>query len=274
MALYAGGQRIARIYKGDTRIARAYNGSALVFRAYLDPAQALFDAMTVKPGATRRLLIADTIRDLIAAGVWAKLDLFYVLAAHDEQAARLNWKNPGANTLTAVNSPAFAADQGFTGNATDAYLATGFNPVLQAGQFTQNSAHIGTFVRTTSVSSAVDAGYESSPIVRIRSRTGTEIVNVNNSGGLVADVGDPPMHLMGIRRSSNNLFMFADGVEVADEIDTSSAPLSQQFLILACNGVFVDRQCSVFHIGAALDDTEALAISTIIANYLDAVGAI
>src|SRR5690606_35810663 len=100
--------------------------------------------MTTPPTRARQLLINTTITNLIAAGLWPKLDVLYLLAAADEQAARLNWKNPGTFTCTAVNSPTFTADRGFAGDGSTSYLDTNFNISSASGRlYEQNSAHIG-----------------------------------------------------------------------------------------------------------------------------------
>ena len=52
-------------------------------------AQAYFAAMTVQPSAARKGLLRDLIAGLKADGAWAKLRGFWLLAAHDAQAARL-----------------------------------------------------------------------------------------------------------------------------------------------------------------------------------------
>src|SRR5688500_11442038 len=54
-------------------------------------ASALALRFTTDPGEVRRGLVDDCIGALKAAGLWAKLDAFYMLAAHDAQAARCNW---------------------------------------------------------------------------------------------------------------------------------------------------------------------------------------
>lgn len=62
-------------------------------------ARALMARMTTAPSASRARAIATLVRTLKAAGIWSKLDLLYILAAHDAQAARLNWV-PWTGTVT------------------------------------------------------------------------------------------------------------------------------------------------------------------------------
>jgi hypothetical protein len=95
--------------------------------ASLDPdALTLIAAMTVAPNAARRQVISDHIVALKAAGIWALLDAYWMLAAHDEQASRLNWKSPGDFTLAPAGVIAFTTDRGWQGNGSSGYLDTGW----------------------------------------------------------------------------------------------------------------------------------------------------
>ena len=78
---------------------------------------------------------------LKSSGAWAKLDLFYVFAtnATPDTAALVNWKS-GFPNGTLVNSPTFNANQGFTGNGTDAYIDTNFDPTISGINYTQDNA--------------------------------------------------------------------------------------------------------------------------------------
>lgn len=90
-------------------------------------------AMSSAPAAGRATAIDNLIARLEVKGVWPSLRALWVLAAHHEQAARINLRAPGVNDLVAVNSPAFAVDGGFTGNGTTSWLETGLSPADVAG---------------------------------------------------------------------------------------------------------------------------------------------
>ncbi len=100
---------------------------------YSPEAAALLSRMTVTPSTARKQLIDALIATLVGAGIWAKLDALYLLAAHDAQAARLNWIADRYN-LTAVNSPTFTTDRGYAGTGAAMYLDTGFNPATAASR--------------------------------------------------------------------------------------------------------------------------------------------
>lgn len=88
---------------------------------------ALFARMSATPDATRQATINTLIRTVKSAGVWAKLKALHVYAAHDSQAAALNWVSAAANA-TLVASPTFVADRWFYGNGSTSYINTGANP--------------------------------------------------------------------------------------------------------------------------------------------------
>ncbi|WP_336802535.1 hypothetical protein, partial [Kaistia sp. MMO-174] len=73
-----------------------------------------FARLTNQPTTARKKLYNDLIVSLKTAGVWAKLDALYVLAAADAQAARQNLV-ANAYNISASGSPVFTADRGYTG---------------------------------------------------------------------------------------------------------------------------------------------------------------
>ncbi len=108
--------------------------------------RALRAAMTVPPPPGRLWQIDQTIRQLKSHGIWQKLDVLWVMASHDAQAARLNWKAPASFALTEVNSPTFTADRGYAGNGSTSYLNTGWNPATNGVNYTLNSASLGAYI--------------------------------------------------------------------------------------------------------------------------------
>src|SRR5690606_39788847 len=80
-------------------------------------------------------------------GAWGALDGLYVLAAHDAQAARINWKDP-ANVATTINAPTFTADRGYQGDGSSSSLDTNFNPVSASQNYQQDACHLGVWPLT------------------------------------------------------------------------------------------------------------------------------
>ena len=93
--------------------------------------QAVLDQSTslgyTAPSAAQQTLQNTLVTDLKTAGVWDKLDLFYVFATDgDSDYATLNWKAPSSHQTTKVNSPTFTSNEGFNGDLTSSYLDTNF----------------------------------------------------------------------------------------------------------------------------------------------------
>ena len=108
------------------------------YQAVLNRATALLYTL---PSYYQQVLQNQIIIDLKAAGVWAKLDVFYNFA-NDGSAefATLNWKNPNLNQASLVNGMAFAGNEGFFGpTSSNAYIDTNFAP-SSGVQYQQNNA--------------------------------------------------------------------------------------------------------------------------------------
>ncbi len=100
---------------------------AVLSRAtYCAEALAFFGRLATPPTEARKALYDALISALVAGGVWGKLDVLQVYAASDQATALTNLIQSSYGA-TAVNSPTFTADQGFTGASTK-YINTNFNP--------------------------------------------------------------------------------------------------------------------------------------------------
>lgn len=95
-------------------------------RALHPETEAVVAAMSVAPDSRRTALIDNLVAALKAAQVWPRLDALFVMAAHDPQAAGLNWVAPESAGLTPVNGPDHQADRGYQGDGASSYLETGF----------------------------------------------------------------------------------------------------------------------------------------------------
>jgi hypothetical protein len=78
------------------------------------------------PSASQRILQNQLMISLKNAGVWSKLDTFAVFATDGNSGfALIDWKR--LSQYTAVNSPTFTSNGGFTGNGTSSYISTNYN---------------------------------------------------------------------------------------------------------------------------------------------------
>lgn len=235
----------------------------------------LLAAMSVQPDMRRTIIIDTFIGALKTAGVWSKIDVMWVLAAHDEQAGRLNWKSPGSFTLTAVNSPTFTTDRGFAGNQSTSYLDTGWDWGTNGVQYTQNDAHAFAYQRTSGTGVPVFAQGTASYRTSIAGRQTTNLGINTATRTTGANPNSMPSSGMVRRNSSSTQSLLFDGVEImAPTAATSGTGASTtDFGIDGPTGFYNSAQVAGVSLGAYLDDTEALAHYNAWHDYMVAIGA-
>jgi hypothetical protein len=119
-------------------------GSSIVQSASFDADyQAVLDYATTQgytlPSAGQQILQNQLVVDLKDGGIWSKLDTFGVFATDgDSDFALIDWIR--LSDYTAVNSPTFTSNGGFTGNGTSSYVDTNFNPSTSGVNYTLNNA--------------------------------------------------------------------------------------------------------------------------------------
>ena len=116
------------------------------YQAVLDRASSLG---YTAPSASQQTLQNTLVTDLKTAGVWDKLDVFYVFATDgDSDYATLNWKAPSSFQATKVSSPTFTANQGFKGDGSSAYINTNFTPSTDGVNYQLEEASRGFYIYT------------------------------------------------------------------------------------------------------------------------------
>lgn len=249
-------------------------------------------AMTVPPPAGRLWQIDQTIRQLKQHGIWQKLDVLWMLAAHDAQTARLNWKNPSQFALTAVNSPTFTANRGYTGDGDSAgvgtkYLTTGWTPSTNAIQFTQDSGTVGVYlvsgVGTNTANNNVipfgSIGTHGS-FINVWGATSNALRGRINQGS-TAETSSTVSTRFGLSvldRSAASLVTGYRNGAANGTFTTASAGLpTQPFSILALNNggtlqSYVDNQIGLAFAGASLTAAQHAALNSMVRSYLLTVG--
>jgi hypothetical protein len=118
-------------------------GSQIVQIVYDVDYQAVLNYATTqgytKPSGSQQLLQNQLVIDLKSAGIWSKLDTFAVFATDgNSDFALIDWIR--LSQYTAVNSPTFTSNGGFTGNGTSSYIETNFNPATSGVNYTLDNA--------------------------------------------------------------------------------------------------------------------------------------
>ncbi|MBG35940.1 MAG: hypothetical protein CMH92_09050 [Oceanicaulis sp.] len=247
--------------------------------AFLDgDAQAIIDQMSAPPASARQLLIDDLVTGLKADGIWTKLDALWVMAAHSEQAGKINWKDPTGSALSTVNSPAFTTDQGYTGDGTSAYLNTNYAPSVDGVSLTQNSGAAGVWVRATGASGnylgVTDRTGVPEHHLRIENNTGTNRARFNDVSWVSYATSSAANKLLASNRSSNNATqLYTNGTSDGSGTATAIGLPKYALYLLAQNfdgspNGYTSGQISIAFIGGSLTSTEHANLYSRLNTYM------
>ena len=234
----------------------------------LDPdAAAVIAAMTVTPSAARQSVINELVVGLKNAGVWAKLDMLYVHAAHDEQAGRVEWI--ARSVATRVASATFTTDVGFTGNGSSMYLDSGLN-LNALTNYTQNNAHLGVWQNSTNATFVANGSISSFNvfIVGRNNTTGQQEARVNSSTVAGRAIASGVGHHVACKTTSSNIRLFVNGGSPNNNTVTTAAIPSGNFAMLRNNTIYSGEQIRISHVGASLSDTEVSNLYSALNNYI------
>lgn len=234
--------------------------------------------MTINPGPRRQRVYARLYNDLIAPAVLAKLDIGHLLAAHDQQAAKLDIIDAGgagAFNLTAVNAPGFTVDQGFAGDGATSYLASTWAP--NAGvNFTQNNAAMGFWSRTSgqqtnnALGSGTGAGY------LLKSRSTSDLLNyrLNDASTQTLGAVTDGSGLVAVERTGVNATQgYRNGVAIgAAGAATSAAPSSVALNFDRANSLFSAVQGAAIFAGASLGAAGQASLYAALQATMNAIG--
>lgn len=249
-------------------------------RRYCAEAKALFARMSTQPTIVRKRLINALILDLQAAGVWTGLDALYVLAAHDAQAARLNWKSTSYN-LSLGDTPTFTTDRGYAGNGSSDYLATGYDPSTNGVGWTLNSASMSVWSRTSGTTGSNPAmGTGFGGYIQMNGGRLLGTINVATSPTVDGAIANG-LGLMTLSRSASNLttgYRNAVSVDTANDVSTTLSAVDIAILA-APNGAgtvttFWDGEAAMASFGASRSGAQETGFYNALSTYMAAVGAV
>lgn len=234
----------------------------------------LIGRMTTAPDAGRAALIDQTVRALKQGGVWGKLTCLWLGAAHDQQAARLNWISSSYDwvengTLT------FTADRGYTGDGSTGYLSTGWNATLAA----QDSLAIGGWVLTNIAGTGI-CGSAPVPNLIVNPRNASDLMTarVNSpTNGPVPGHTDSRGLMMVDRSAGTTTTYYRNGVAAGGNSNPSQTPESSELQFLSYSAgpaVFATHQVAAGAVAATLDASEHAALHAALAAFLAGVGAV
>lgn len=227
--------------------------------------QAVLDYATTQgytlPSESQQILQNKLLIDLKGAGIWSKLDTFAVFATDgNSEFALIDWKR--LTQYTAVNSPTFTTNAGFTGNTTSSYINANFNPLNDSLYMQTNDASFGMYIKTAgtitgrghgNANTANGAGIYLNP-------AGTGAVRIwMNSGGVFSADNLNRVGFYQIDRSSSlNINYIKNGIQIVNtSIDSTFRPNGNLYflasLIGSSAGDYNNDQLSIVYAGASLN---------------------
>ena len=245
---------------------------------YDNKADSLFNRMNIQPIATRKSNINTLITTLDDSSIWDKLDALWIFAAHDQQAANLNWIEDDHN-ITEVYNPTWTADTGYTGDGSDAYLRTDFTPDSDGDNFTKDDASLGVYVYDNKSENVNDMGVRhtaTTGMSYVSARTTTDVsggrLNNPTSSAVVSSVTDATGLTAVMRWDADSLAAYHAGEADTATVSTDVLP-GKEVYILACNQNNSDEFHTTKTIQAAflagyLTPAELLIMETAIDSYL------
>lgn len=243
-----------------------------------DPAaEAVWTAFTTPATDSRKQAINQLVWALKGAAVWDDLDVLYLMAAADSQAARINWKNPGTKTMSAVNSPTFTADRGFAGNGSNSRLDTTWVPSTDGVKFVQNSASMWVWSNTNSQTSGADCGNASTaPYAYLYTRSSSDlaVMRLNDSSSGTTSSTNSIGMFGAQRRASNDRRLWKNGSQIGSTTTSASTGLpTASMWVCGANSIwFTTKQYGFFAAGASLSGKESDFYNAIL-TYMQTVGA-
>ena len=244
------GLNVNRIYRSGGGGGSSFDSD---YQAILDRSTALG---YTAPSAAQQTLQNILVTDLKTAGVWEKLDVFYVFATDgDSDFATLNWKAPSSHQTTKVNSPTFTANGGFTGDGSSSYLDTNFDPDASGVNYTLNDASISIWNNTFAINNFI-TGVPSNAYncIRMSASSTNQRINMPSNAALtpVVDFSDSSKKLRQLNRtSSTNVTAFQDTTS-AIHTGNSTAIVQENQIILRASSFYSSTEVAFFGMGASL----------------------
>ncbi len=257
----------------------------LVGGGYDPSSVAIFQAFTTPPTTQQQRLYDQFVRALKSSGVWPILDAIYLFAAANSQAALINLKNPGTFNATAVSSPTFTSNQGFTGNGTSSYVNSNFTPSTAGGNFQQNSAHASARSLSSVAASTTQrlvgiAAAQAGNRILIHPRTTGDLFNVlvnYGSPSLSANNANSAGHFLANRSDASAQQSYSNGSQVGSSTDVSVGNTNQAITFgadFALSSNFATLQMASGSIGGSLTASQVAALYAAEHAYMLGVGAV
>ncbi|TDR94208.1 hypothetical protein [Enterovirga rhinocerotis] len=246
--------------------------------AYEPEAVALFARMSSAPSPSRKALISATIARLKYAGLWEKIGLLCVFAAHAPAPALVNWRRP---TLNAARSgsplPGFQVDRGYAGDGVGGFLDHGAGyasiPGVAPDSITDLVWSLTNLANTTAYDAGTD-GASNRQVIMGRVASGLLSVRMASADLITAPVADS-LGLYGATRSGSAVSLVRNGTVIGTGAATTNSTLQAGNIVSSRAGLnYSPRRLAMRIVGTALTPADHAALYAILRGYMVEIGAV
>lgn len=200
------------------------------------------------PSAGQQVKQNQLMLGLKSSGAWSKLDTFAMFATDgSSDFALIDWKR--LTTYTAVNSPMFTSNGGFTGNGTSSYIDTNFNPATQGANYTLNNA--GRYYLIDNIGNITCEGNSVARNSTINSNTAAQRIN-QDSTLQSASINYTVSAFRGINRTSNSNCTFFSNLTQTNTVSASVSVVSANQYVLRSATNYGSSRFRFYAMGASL----------------------
>ena len=262
-----------------------YNGKALTYTVpvYGTEYQAVYDAFTTPPSAAIASAQNTLVETLVAAGVWTKLDVFYLFAQTTNAGgeALINWVTPASFTATLHNTasvdPTFTPLEGFS-NTGNGYLKLNWIPSTDATKLSQNDASVGAYFRVATAGTDIDLGVvtNSTRWISLTARNSTDRTQCkvcDNQGSSLIQTSALGLHI-GTRTAVNEVKSYRNKINISNGAGASTGVPTLTPFILSLNNVgsplhYSAQQISLVFFGSKFLQADVDAMTDAVEVYMD-----
>lgn len=218
--------------------------------------------------------IDTLISEMKVAGIWQKLDVFYVFAGYGGADFKMiNLINPSAHPALAHGGLTWSGS-GVKGDGLTGWIDTNFNPAISGINYTLNDASIFAVLYADATSSPLSfTGKESNSYDRLTTYVGTiGAINASNNP-LNATINISGNGFKSVSRiSSTALEFITKSTSISRNANSTIISNSPQSLFKTVSSNYCNAEISCFGMGAALTYPETQTFRTIYNQFLTLIG--
>ena len=232
--------------------------------------QAVLNYATIQgytlPSPAQQVKQNTLLVSLKSAGIWNKLDTFCVFANDGgSNFGLIDWKR--LSLYTAVNSPAFSVNNGFTGNGTSSYIDTNFNPATSGINYTLNNASRFLWVKVIPPNfKHYDGNSATQDNCLEPNNGGRQRINQSNIPNST-NVGFSVIGLIAINRITDIESVSFNNTTQKSLTSTSTSIANLNQWVGRSSNIYSPQQTSIYGMGASLV-SENTALRNALNNYL------